>query len=538
MSIPKEPRQLMINLMYLVLTALLALNVSAEVMNAFFTLDDSIDSTNIVLDDANKQVVRSLEATVEEKTNYKPLLEASREAQTVVSDFIAYVDNIRNELDEQAGGLYPDDYKDKVKAGKPVRYRDKEIPTRYFVDGQEALGVKQEPKGPEVKAQIEDTRQKLIDIVDRVSKMEIEGVIIKPEDLEDIKSRISLAVDDQTWQDYEKPSWEDFTFGHMPVAACYPILRKFQNDAKNSEATIINFLASKVGETVIEFDQFEPVAATRKSYIIKGETYESEVFLSAFSTQAAENISMKVNGQPLKIENGKGQYSIRPSTIGEKSYKVDISLTNPLTGKTENYSKEFFYEVGERSVAVSADKMNVFYIGVDNPLSVSAAGVSSNDLRVSISGGGGKIKKTGSNNFMVNVAQETQNCKINVSGGGLQATKTFRVKRIPDPVPQLGSLEEGNIKAGTFKAQGGVLAILKNFDFEARCNIVGFEFVYQPKGADVIPVTNRGGRYGDQASRLAERAKIGDTYYMRNIRAKCPGDQITRKIGSMIFSIR
>ncbi len=538
MSIPKEPRQLMINLMYLVLTALLALNVSAEVMNAFFSLDDSISSTNEVLGSANDKIIESLDATVEEKPNYKPILTASKEAQSVVKDFISYIDDIRDDLDEQAGGLYPDDFKDKAKAGKPKRFRDKEIPTRYFVDGQEALGVKQDPVGPIIKQRIIDTRDKLIQLVDDVAQLKIEGTNITQEQIDNLKDQISLAVDDDTWQEYKKPSWEDFTFGHMPVAACYPILRKFQNDAKNSEATILGFLAQQVGQTVIEFDAFEPVAATEKAYIIKGETYKAEVFLSAFSSQAAENISMRVNGSPLKIVDGKGQYSVTPGSIGEKEYKVDISVTNPFTNETDTYTKTFRYEVGERSVAVSADKMNVFYIGVDNPLSVSAAGVSSNDLRVSISGGGGKIRKVGSNNFMVNVTTVTQDCKISVSGGGLRDTKNFRVKMIPDPIARLGNLDDGSVQNGTFKAQAGIIGWLDNFDFEARCNIVGYDVVYQPKNQDVVTNKNAGATFDAKTSRLVRGARAGDTYYFRNIRAKCPGDKITRKINSLVFSIR
>ncbi|MEL7124239.1 MAG: GldM family protein, partial [Bacteroidota bacterium] len=510
----------------------------AEVMNAFFTLDDSISDTNTTINTANEQIVASLEATVEEKPNYKPLLAASREAQSVVKDFIAYVDGVRDNLNETAGGLYPDDYKDKVKAGKTVRYRDKEIPTRFFVDGQEALGVKQEPVGPEIKDKITETRERLIQIVDDVSKLKIDGANIQPEDIESLKTQISLQVDDLTWKEYEKPSWEDFTFGHMPVAACYPILRKFQNDAKNSEATILGFLAKQVGQTVIEFDKFEPVAATEKGYIIKGETYEAEVFLSAFSSQAAENISMKVNGSSLKVEDGKGKFTARPSTIGEKSYKVDISVTNPFTNETETYSKTFYYEVGERSVAVSADKMNVFYIGVENPVSVSAAGISSNDLKVSISGGGGKIRKVGSSNFMVTVGTVTNDCKITVRGGGLTETRNFRVKSIPDPVARLGNLDDGSVPNGTFKAQAGIIPWLDNFDFEAKCNVVGYDMVYVPKNGDAITSTNAGATYNAKSRRLADNARAGDTYYYRNIRAKCPGDKITRKINTLVFTIK
>ncbi len=537
MSIPKEPRQLMINLMYLVLTALLALNVSAEVMNAFFTLDKSIDTSSDIVETTNTKVLASMQETVAEKPNYKPLHDAAKQAQTIVGDFNKYIDGIRDDLVEEAGGLFPDDFKDPKKAGKPKRFKDKEIPTAYFVDGVKGTAgkLKSEPVGPELKKQIDDTRTALVDLVRNVQAMNIEGTNIKESDVENLLQNLSLKTDDQTWRDYKKPSWEDFVFGHMPVAACYPVLRKFQNDATNSEATIINFFSSQIGATTIEFDKFEPVASAEKGYVIKGEEYTAEVFLSAFSSQAAEGISMKVNGSPLKIEEGKGQYSVRTSSIGEKEYKVDINVENPFTGKVDTYSKTFKYEVGERSVTVSAEKMNVFYIGVDNPVAVSAAGISSNDLSVSMTGG--NIKRVGKGNYVVTVDKPGE-ARVNVSGGGLRDSKIFRVKRIPDPVARLSKSSGGQMGNGEFKAQGGVGAFLDNFDFDANCVIQGFNLVYVAKRQDPVESVNKGARYNDKSKRLVSRAKPGDIYYFDNVKARCPGDGAGRPINSMVFKIK
>ena len=538
MSIPKDPRQLMINLMYLVLTALLALNVSAEVMNAFFSLDNSINSTNSILKSANEKVLESMEKTVEERTQYKPLVEAAVEAQSLTTEFNSYIDQLLTALEEEAGGLYPDEFKDPLRAGRPLKYKDKEIPTRFFVDGQNTPNNIQEPKGPELKEKIISTRDKLLEIVERVSKLEIEGTQIRPEEVEELKSKIALTVDDETWKLANKASWEQYTFGYMPVAACYPILRKFQNDAKNAESTIINFLSSKIGATIIEFDQFFPVLSANKSYIIKGDTYQADVFLSAFSTQASEGISMRVNGSNVKIENGIGKYVARPESIGEKDVKVDITVVNPFTGKQETYTKNFKYEVGERSVTVSPDKMNVFYVGVDNPISVSAAGISSNELKVSISGAGGNIEKVGSNNFVVRVSRLGEECKVNVSGGGLQDSKSFRVKRIPDPIARLGALKDSRVGNGEFKAQPGVIAYLDDFDFDARCEIQGYSFTYQPARQDPVTVVNDRGPYNAESMRLVNLAKPGDTYYFDNVKARCPGDPAGRTINSLVYKIR
>jgi gliding motility-associated protein GldM len=389
-----------------------------------------------------------------------------------------------------------------------------------------------------LKEKIEKTRAGLIELVERVSKMNIEGTNITDTEVEELKNKLSLAIDDESWQIAKKASWEYYTFGHMPVAACYPILRKLQNDARSSEATVINFLASKVGETVIEFDQFEPVSAAVKGYVIKGEPYTAEIFLSAFSSQAAEGISMRVNGSSLPIKDGKGQYTTSTSSIGEKEYKVDISVTNPFTKKVDTYTKTFKYEVGERSVTVSAEKMNVFYIGVDNPVAVSAAGISTNDLKVSINGGRGTIDRVSNGQYVVKVSEQTLECRVNVSGGGMNDSKVFRVKRIPDPVAKLSKYTGGEIGSGEFKAQGGLAAILENFDFDARCEIQGFSLVYAPARQDVVESINPGGRFNDKSARLIQQAKPGDRFFFEEVKARCPGDKGGRPINSLVFKIR
>ncbi|MBL7794833.1 MAG: hypothetical protein JNK77_21025, partial [Saprospiraceae bacterium] len=298
-------------------------------------------------------------------------------------------------------------------------------------------------------------------------------------------------------------------------------------------------LLNKVSGEDIKFDKFQPVISASKGYVIRGDKYEAEVFLSAFSSSAGDKTKIFVNGNSLPIEEGKALYTAGASSLGTQRYKVRIDVTNPLTNKTDSYEKEFEYEVGERSVTVSADKMNVFYIGVDNPVSVSAAGISSNDLRVSISGGGGSIKKVGSANFIVNVSQPTNECRISVSDGkALNAGKTFRVKRIPDPVARLSKSQGGEMGTGEFKAQGGVGAFLDNFDFDAVCAIQGYTLVFVPKRQDPVEVVNAGARYNDRARELVNRAKPGDIYYFESVKAKCPGDAAGRPINSMVFKIK
>jgi gliding motility-associated protein GldM len=527
MSIPKEPRQLMINLMYLVLTALLALNVSAEVMNAFFSLDKGIAASSAIVDQNNAQTMVGINKQAEaykDSTN-QLLLASAQQAQTLSADLVRFVGDIRDTLFARAGGPNPDH------PDQPKRKKDKDVTTRYLVLGDPST-PEDDGMGFDLEEQITQTRNSLLALVtDEAERAQLASSI--PLQIEDWEH----AGDDHG-KPSDKTSWADYKFRQMPVAAVFPMLSKIQSDAKASEAAVLNYIFGEMTGDKIIFDEFEPVISASKGYVIRGETYEADVFLSAYSSSAGDNTRIYVNGSQLDVENGKASYSASAGSIGTKKYSVEIVVVNPVTGEEKKYNKDFEYEVGERSVTVSADKMNVFYIGVDNPISVSAAGISSNDLRVSVNGGGGSITKTGSANFNVTVTTPTDDCRVNVSGGGLSDSKVFRVKRIPDPVARLGNKQDGAMGNGEFKAQQGLIAWLDNFDFDAKCNIQGYRLVRVPKRQDPIEVVNSGGSYKSEAQRIINMAKPGDTYYFFDVKARCPGDKAGRKVNSLVFNIK
>ena len=176
------------------------------------------------------------------------------------------------------------------------------------------------------------------------------------------------------------------------------------------------------------------------------------------------------------------------------------------------------------------------YIGVPNPISVTAAGVSSNELKVNCSGC--DLKKSAQGKYIATVSKPGD-ITVNVSGGGLPNTPyKFRVKRIPDPVARLGKKADGSMGNGEFKAQRGVIPWLDNFDFEAKCKIDGFTLTRVPKRQDPIQNANRGGTFDAKSQRLVGAAKPGDTYYFENVKARCPGDAAGRKINTMVFKIK
>jgi gliding motility-associated protein GldM len=507
MSIPKEPRQLMINLMYLVLTALLALNVSAEVMNAFFSLDKGIKNSMNIVENANGKLMESInkQADAYKSENNDKYRQRAQEAQTLTNEFVKYIDDVRAQVFELGRGA--SDYDPDI----PKDIRNKDVTTNLFIN---------EGKGAEIEQRIRDTRTKLLELADNDQAVE---------------QQLPLRIEDLP-PGADAKNWPELKFKQMPVAAVFPILSKLQSDAKSSAASVLNYCAVKVGgQETVRLDNFIPVLAPVKSYLIAGEKFEADVFLGAYSSQA-DNISISVNGQGLAVSQGKAHFTQEAGSLGTKDVNVSINVKNPLTGEVKNYSQKFQYEVGQRSVAVQLDKMNVFYIGVENPITVSAAGANSNTVRVS--GSGVNVRGAGGSKYIV-TASTPGEAKISVSAEGSTSTFSYRVKRIPDPVPLLGAQHKsGAIANGTFKAQGGIAGVLQNFDFEAKCDVVGFGVTYLAKRQDPVERPNSGARWSSDVAGLIQKARPGDSYFFDDIKVKCPGDQASRNIGGLAFKIR
>lgn len=523
MSIPKEPRQLMINIMYLVLTALLALNVSAEIFNAFKIVDKGLVKSNSAIDQSNTAIVPAIQDGAKKKESlatYAERIEPSQQLTRTVDDEIqGIIDYMINET----GGFLPEknstERSDELKGAK-----NKDITTRYLVD---------EGKGEELKEALLKYKEDIINLVDE-------------EDREAFEKEVAVSIDDETWKKKKKTSWSHMNFGHMPLQATIPIFRKYQNDVKSTQSAFLNYLANKVGTTTdVVLDKFTVVSAPEKSYVIKGERFKSDIFLSAFAgADSKTGISISVNGQSLPVNSeGIATFEQTASSVGVKTFEAVASIKNPVTEEVQTFRKTFTYEVGERSVSVSASKMNVFYIGVDNPVEISAAGVPSNQVQASISGsGGGSIKRNSDGTYMVNVTTPTkvgEFAKINVTAPGLNASKDFRVKRIPDPIAKLSNMSTGgNINSGEFRAQSGVLPILESFDFDARCQIKGFRVVRVAKRQDPEFASNPGPSFTADSKSIITKAKAGDTYYFENVKCTCPGDIAQRELNTMVFNIQ
>jgi len=530
MSIPKDPRQLMINIMYLVLTAMLALNVSAEIFNAFQVLDQGLVESNLALDSTNEPMEQAILEAAKAKSSFQTYADRVEPIRRDARHLNDYLTTIKDSIITESGG-YKIDHESEEITPYLVGEKRTDVTTRILVDNPTQSGI-DDGIGEEVKNKLLDYKIKIIKYINE-------------EDRPKFQNEIAVNIDDQTWRASGKASWSHMNFNQMPVQAVIPIFNKFINDVKSTEAAALKYLGKKVGigkEDVI-LDGFTVMAAPQKSYVIKGEPFNADIYLTATTgTDSRTKVELSVNGQPLRVDaKGKGLYSINTSTPGPKSYTATAKVYNPLTDRTTEYTKEFTYEVGERSVAVSPTKMNVFYIGVDNPVDISAAGSNSHSISVNMGGaGGGIIRKTANGNYVVNVTTPTRRgeyAEVKVVAEGMNVNKQFRVKRIPDPIPKLSGKKSGAMSSGEFKLQKKLFAVLENFDFEAECKIEEFRLVRVPKYKDAIAAYNKGANYNSETLSLIAKAKPSDKFYFEDIKCRCPGDNRVRDLGFTLFKI-
>lgn len=322
------------------------------------------------------------------------------------------------------------------------------------------------------------------------------------------------------------------------------LLRTYMQMAEEAEAKYLIWLWDNSGSAPLSKSKFEIFSSSKKPYILLGETFETEISLGA----RLENglFSANINGQTLRMENGKATYTARPSSVGEQNYEVKIVTVDPSTGEKITDTRTFSYEVGVPSVTVAPDKMNVFYIGVDNPISVAAAGISSNDVEVLIEGeGDAEIKSDASRGrYIVRAKTGTSAggyCNVVVRNkklGRVMGKYPFRVKRLPDPVVRLSNNKAGGMLSPTeMQAQRGLMALLLNFDFDAKCAVESFALQKVSDGKVLPEIKCSGASFEGTSAESVKSAKAGDLFIFKDISVRCPGDATSREMSPMVFEV-
>ncbi len=500
MALPKEPRQKMINLMYLVLTAMLALNVSAEVIEAFRTVDKSLIKSNTNLESSNSSLFESFKAKLSEPGVNKEKLalwtENAAKAKTLSDDFTKYVEGLKTEL-KQASGLKLDEN------GKEDFKLDDLNASSRLMDS--------DKKGKELDDKLKAYRKAMLDI--------------HPDIRAAYESTFPIELDK------EKPT-EDVTtasFRMMPTVAAVTLLSKYQNNIKNAENQVVSFCHSQVGQVKFTYDQFAAIVGQSSNYLMPGEKMTITAGVGAYSTAAQPQITIGGASVPVNAEG----VAIREFNVdggGAKSVPVSVTYTKPDgTKETKTYSMS--YTVGQPGgAAVMLDKMNVFYIGVPNPITISSGKgwdkTNVNASGCSLSGSGGKRT--------VSVSGGTS-CSITVSAeGSSPSTFQFRIKRIPAPVFKIAD-GKSRMPAVSFKSQQFCRADLENFDFDLKYSVVSATVYFGGANfPNVVPATLSGNNLSS-ISNLIQRCGPGSSISFENI--KVSGPDGTRTIDGRSFQL-
>jgi gliding motility-associated protein GldM len=521
MTIPKENRQQMINLMYLVLTALLALNVSAEILNAFSVINSSLENSNTAMDLNNKGRFAMFDDRIKKEADNEVLVANKIKAEQVAvlaKDLADYVDELINKITEEAGGIDPN-------TGEIKRRDDIDASTRLLVEGAGAKAAKTTGEGYVLKDKLDDYKAKLV------------GMFDNP----DVKKKIEDVLPISTKPKTDGADWVRETFYQMPAIATKTLLNKIKNDIKSSEGEVVSALMLSTDEEIrinapVKLDQFSARIVAPTSYVLRGEPFKADLFLAATSSDAGA-VKIIANGSQLSVNNeGVATYSGSTAEAGEKTISGYIELTNKVSGKVERHDFEpFKYTVALPFATVSPTKMNVFYIGVDNPIAVSAAGVRSSDLVVSMSPG--QITGSGGN-YTVRVSSGAANTEVVVKDnkGRSFGSFPFRIKRIPDPIAKCANKPGGTVSAAELKVQRGVIAELENFDFDAKFEVLGYQMVFAARRQDLAIASTSGPLFNTQMQSFLSQAKPGDLVYIEEIRVKGP-DGETRKIPGITFKL-
>lgn len=497
----------MINLMYLVLTAMLALNVSSEILHAFEVINESITSSNTSIEAKNDEIYKSFQSKEDDpvqRDRIKKYNDKAKIAKSKSEAMIAKLQEWKDRVIEEAGG-----YED-----------DGEIKRKDNIDASTLLLVERRG-GDTLKSQLQQLREDLLNLVNPNSKAQIS---------KDLPIKVAEV---QKNDNNPQGDWATAYFYNMPTMAVVTLMSKFQNDIRNSEALILNTLAAEAGEEVIKFDAFEAIAVPTTSYALEGQKIEAKILLAAYNKSLEPVIQITGGGGAIKeIKDGVGLYEVTASGIGLKTVKGRVAID--LGGRKEERDFSFDYMVGSTGASIQLDKMNVFYIGVPNPITVSAAGYSLQDISVAIDGAQVTADAQAGIGHYIVTATKPGKVMANINAktdGGVKKVGAMevRVKFIPDPVAKVGGKTSGGIPSSTLKAQIGVVADLENFDFDTRFVVTGYEISMIPKRGELQGPFKSDGPYLNKDKDiidLIKRCKPGDRVFIESIKARGPDGRI------------
>jgi gliding motility-associated protein GldM len=534
-----SPRQKMIGMMYLVLTAMLALNVSKEVLDAFQKINGGIVKTTQNFNSKNDEVYSAFVSAAE--TNEAKAGPWRDKAFSVKAKADKIVDDIQRlkfdmvmlsdktvtfEGDEPLEETVTYDDLSSVQKKKlmvdVISKKDRERPGELMIN---------KGNGDLLQKSLEDYRDFLKTLADEPS---IQTSLTSTFLFEDKKEKYGTGM----------LSWVQQNFQDMPLIAAVTILSKIQTDVRNAESDVIKYLQQEIDAGSLKFTSADAIQIATSNYVFLGDSFKADVFLAAKDTtqnpvifigdyEQDEDGKYKMIGNydSIPVVSGKGKYAVRASSEGYKKWAGLIAMKTE-TG-TKFYPFDGEYQVAKKSLVISPTKMNVLYIlashplkdgALGNPIDVSVPGVPLDKISVSCSNG--VVKKVKGGGWEV-FPKTTGKAKVNVTATIDGKKKNmgfleFRVMRTPKPEPKfLGSTNQKVKKSQLLSSNAKLYAELSNFVFDIKYKITGFSVDVTQRG-ELVTKYAKGNKVTSEMKTLFESLQIGSVLYFTNITCKGP----------------
>ena len=495
------PRQKMINLMYLIFIAMLALNMSKEVLSAFGILNTKIESSNSITDTRNE----SSFAQLQQKAQDQPLQYGDKKAKVdkirvVTKEFSDYIEAIKTEVTKK----FPKD--------KEGNYPCEQMDKSDDIDNMFYKGDKESAIGKEFV-------EKIRGFAGRIKA--IGGSSIAEAEMKKIEKR--FATDDVYSEKAEaKLPWLDYNYHHFPLIASVTKLTQLQADIKTTESDIMEGMFKSDLVAAASLTAYQPIVVPEKTAFFQGEAVKGKIILGKFDPNLVAK-SVIVNGVSVPAKAGQADFSFGAGAVGE--HEITGSFNFDENGKVVSLPIKGNYVVvpQPKSANISADKMNVVYRGLPNPMTISFAGISDDKVTASAPG---LARATGNGKYNLNPGSGTE-VKVSVTaklpdGKPVSDSKVFRIKNIPAPAGAIGGVTGVQKGAKSRLEVSQITAKLEDFLYDLNFQVVQFTFKAQGQAAVIV----NGDRVNAQCKAAMARATRGDQISIFDIKTKIIGANI------------
>ncbi|MDO5761191.1 MAG: gliding motility protein GldM [Bacteroidales bacterium] len=507
------PRQKMINLMYVVLMAMLALNVSSDVLIGFSLVDEGLNRSKENSAAQNDAIYKELEAAMKqnpEKT--RQWYEKAQQVRKMSDSLYTFAEDLKWEIARQADGKDAD--------LNDIKGRDNlEAATHVML----APGI---GKGGKLKKAIEAYREDITAMINNDNQKRI------------IQSNLTTDVPQKA--KLMGRNWQEHLFENTPVAAAITLLTKLQTDVRQAEGEMLHQLVANIDVKDVRVNQINAYVIPNSQTVVRGGKFSAQIIMAAVdSTQRPE---IYVGNTLLKSDNGR--YETICNSTGDFTLRGHLVMKN---GNGEVIRREFEqpYTVVEPSATVSATMMNMLYAGYQNPISVSVPGVPSNRITLSMTNGA-LTKKDGGNYVAVpsKVGEDVTFTVTALNEGRQQEMGkfTFHVRKLPDPTGYLqytdskgntSRFKGGRISKQAIIAAGGVGAAIDDGLLDIAFKVTGFETLFIDNMGNVVPeVSNSASFTPNQLSKIRSLSR-GKLFNISHIRVVGP-DGIERTLTSPV----